>query len=382
LGDLFAAKSTIQDAVVQGTNAKQARAWSRFNSYLILIGCYNDPYLESFSRAQRHRILVAFAHAIREGRFSSEHHKTLKSESIRATLDCVAQTFKLADKPDPRLDGENKLAFILQRQLRYYSNSDTPTIPQAAMIGSILREFYKLSNSSSSDKALCELFIGAFFFAMRSCEYIKVTGYHKTKLLQVKNIRFFRGKRCLDHKDSLLHMADCVSITFELQKKDTKHDTITQHRSGNRILCPVRVWASIIKRIISYQTTTKETAVNTYLLDNNSIHLFTGKELLHRLRLATSSIGSDTLGFTADQIGLHSARSGAAMAMYLAGVPIFTIMLIGRWSSDAFMRYIRKQVKEFSEGISSKMIHHEQFFTIPSEKPSDLSCSNHTKFGL
>jgi hypothetical protein len=70
------------------------------------------------------------------------------------------------------------------------------------------------------------------------------------------------------------------------------------------------------------------------------------------------------------------------MAMYLAGVPIFTIMLIGRWSSDAFMRYIRKQVKEFSEGISSKMIHHEQFFTIPSEKPSDLSCSNHTKFGL
>jgi len=52
----------------------------------------------------------------------------------------VAQTFKLADKPDPRLDGENKLAFILQRQLRYYSNSDTPTIPQAAMIGSILRD--------------------------------------------------------------------------------------------------------------------------------------------------------------------------------------------------------------------------------------------------
>jgi len=44
------------------------------------------------------------------------------------------------------------------------------------------------------------------------------------------------------------------------------------------------------------------------------------------------------------------------MAMYLAGVPVFTIMLLGRWSSNAFLRYIRKQVKEFSRGISAKMI--------------------------
>jgi hypothetical protein len=62
------------------------------------------------------------------------------------------------------------------------------------------------------------------------------------------------------------------------------------------------------------------------------------------------------------------------MAMYLAGVPVFTIMLLGRWSSDAFLRYIRKQVKEFSTGISQKMIHHEDFFTIPLP-PSGVSNS-------
>jgi hypothetical protein len=53
------------------------------------------------------------------------------------------------------------------------------------------------------------------------------------------------------------------------------------------------------------------------------------------------------------------------MAIYLAGIPVFTIMLLGRWSSDVFLRYIRKQVKEFSRGISSKMIQNEIFFTIP-----------------
>jgi hypothetical protein len=200
---------------------------------------------------------------------------------------------------------------------------------------------------------------------MRSCEYVKVSGYRKTKLLTVKNIRFFKGKRCLNHRDPLLHMADCVSITFEFQKKDSKNDIISQHRSGDHILCPVRVWASIIRRLISYSTTTKDTTVNTYLLPNNKLHLFSGKELLHRIRLATTAIGADNLGFTASQIGLHSARSGAAMAMFLAGVPVFTIMLLGRWSSDAFLRYIRKQVMEFSSGISTKMIQNENFFTIP-----------------
>ncbi len=49
------------------------------------------------------------------------------------------------------------------------------------------------------------------------------------------------------------------------------------------------------------------------------------------------------------------------MAMYLAGTPIFLIMLVGRWSSTEFLKYIQKQVQEFSHGISSKMIEIQSF---------------------
>ena len=72
------------------------------------------------------------------------------------------------------------------------------------------------------------------------------------------------------------------------------------------------------------------------------------------------------------------------MAMYLAGVPVFTIMLIGRWSSDAFLRYIRRQVQEFSAGVSRRMILTPDFFTIPSEAaagPEDpRTCGNPQNF--
>jgi hypothetical protein len=87
--------------------------------------------------------------------------------------------------------------------------------------------------------------------------------------------------------------------------------------------------------------------------------------LLDRLRAIVKFIGEDRLGFKAMELGTHSIRSGAAMGMYLASVPVFTIMLIGRWSSDAFLRYIRRQVQEFSSGVSARMIVNQDFFTIP-----------------
>lgn len=66
------------------------------------------------------------------------------------------------------------------------------------------------------------------------------------------------------------------------------------------------------------------------------------------------------------------------MAMYLAGVPVYTIMLLGRWSSDAFLHYIHKQVKEFSNGVSKKMLTHDKFFTIPFNTNGNSQSNNNS----
>jgi hypothetical protein len=55
------------------------------------------------------------------------------------------------------------------------------------------------------------------------------------------------------------------------------------------------------------------------------------------------------------------------MAMVLAGVPTYMVMLIGRWRSDAFLTYIRKQVAEFSSTVSCRMITITTFFHPPDE---------------
>jgi hypothetical protein len=48
-------------------------------------------------------------------------------------------------------------------------------------------------------------------------------------------------------------------------------------------------------------------------------------------------------------------------------------MLIGRWSSDTFLQYTRKQVKQFSKDIAQKMLTHRSFRTIPDIPPQVVS---------
>jgi len=97
------------------------------------------------------------------------------------------------------------------------------------------------------------------------------------------------------------------------------------------------------------------------ILDNGKLCLITSKETLNKLRDRVKAIGEDVLGFKAIEIGTHSICSSAAMSMYVANVLVYTIMLIGHWSSDAFLHYIRRQVQQFSSGVSASMIISEDF---------------------
>ena len=76
---------------------------------------------------------------------------------------------------------------------------------------------------------------------MRSCEYLKVhqSEQQRTNIIRLRNIQFFRDGKQLDHSNIELEYSDCVSITFERQKKDEKMDMITQMASGDGTLCPV-----------------------------------------------------------------------------------------------------------------------------------------------
>ena len=120
-------------------------------------------------------------------------------------------------------------------------------------------------------------------------------------------------------------------------------------------MCPVRAAAGIVRRIRNYKDTNNDTPISTVYLRGRRSDV-TSKQMTSALQDAIRVIGEDVLNIKTSEIGTHSIRSGGAMAMFIGGCPVFMIMLIGRWSSDAFMKYIRRQIEEFSHDVSQRMI--------------------------
>ena len=61
--------------------------------------------------------------------------------------------------------------------------------------------------------------------------------------------------------------------------------------------------------------------------------------------------------------------------MKLSGAEDSTIRLMGRCKSDSFLKYIRKQMLQFSSNISQRMLDHEHFTHIPNFNEKDTSSS-------
>jgi hypothetical protein len=90
--------------------------------------------------------------------------------------------------------------------------------------------------------------------------------------------------------------------------------------------------------------------------------------IINLLRDGVIGIGETKLGIERWEVGTH---------LYLAGIPIFSIMLIGQWSSKAFLNYIQKQVQEFSHGILSKMIEIQSFKHVQNPLSGHYPTSTH-----
>ena len=212
---------------------------------------------------------------------------------------------------------------------------------------------------------MVDVLAGALFFALRSCEYL-FTGHvkRKTRPIEVQDVIFSVGPIIIPHSDPFLHLAESVSINFGDQKSEINSELVTQYNNNDPQLNPVTNWASIIKRIRTYPGFKPTWEVYRYH-EANKFSKITASEMTKEIKAAVTCIGERALGLTQDDVGIHSPRASLAMLMYLAKEPVYTIMLVGRWSSDAFLAYIEKQVKEFTKGVSTRMLQHETFFNIP-----------------
>jgi hypothetical protein len=378
---IHAGIAASERGIAAQTLAKQHRSVSRFTQFLAACGIRDNPFLDGFTQEQRILILSGYAHHVRQNRHGSTSKDRLQGTTVSAAISDVVQTFRSNLRPDPTHDRSNQKSTLIQRQLKAYRATDPARKSQACLPIQVWMAI-GADRSSSLTCALGDLIIGALFFAMRSCEYSSTAaadGPRKTKILTCDNIQFLvasgSGIQALPHSlpCAKLEKADCIAIRFVAQKNNENFIKVTQYRSG-KCLCPVIAWARTVKRVLGYPKASPSSTVNTFIHPQTGSQVrISAAQVRAHIRLNVTKVGAQRLGVDIKRVGTHSLRTSCAMLLYLAKVRTETIKLIGRWKSDAFLLYIRRQVQEFAEGLSNGMMSLPPLFHNIPDDPALLS---------
>ncbi len=74
------------------------------------------------------------------------------------------------------------------------------------------------------------------------------------QLLCLQNIRFFKDGHLIPAPSAGLESAYSLVITFEMQKNDSKFNTVIRSWTDNPVLCPVLQWAQLVHSFGATQT--------------------------------------------------------------------------------------------------------------------------------
>jgi hypothetical protein len=245
------------------TRDKEARVWRRWNEYTKCINFNSDIWLQRLTPDSRTVIFGAFAAALRRRQFSRPDENDLASATVQEPIAKLGEIFRANVGYNPaHVPGSHTLHPALARQFKGMRNTDPGEKQQKALPVCVYREICRMayvnkSESSDLDVATADILTLAFFFCMRSCEYSEMQGERRTKILCMRNIRFYNERnQDITNKIDELEDAVSISLTFEFQKKDIRNETISHQKSGDKLvlghMCPVKEAVNIVRRIHSY----------------------------------------------------------------------------------------------------------------------------------
>jgi hypothetical protein len=260
---------------------------------------------------------------------------------------------------------------VLTDLFRAFDATDGQVDKQKAVTPDLLRDMARsYEELGEVARHTADLTVGAYFFAMRACEFCRTPRRGKTRLLEIENIQFRdRKKRVAGHDDpDLLRKAYYVTITFVDQKNGEKFEKRTQPRSGRKWLCPVRAWARAVRRARRNREADDKGsgAVCTIMSPDGEETTVTSQRVVQSLQSTCQLFGgTNTYGFHPHELGAKSIRSGAAMNLSLSKrYQGDEIMVLGRWKSMAFLAYIRPQALEWTALMARDMAQPRSFLDL------------------
>ncbi len=208
------------------------------------------------------------------------------------------------------------LPFTLDMILRYAAGVDSSNVGSHGMVTALLL---------------------AHFNFFRISEYAVTDENH---FLRSGDVAFVTADGCIHNATSVakIELADVVRVTFFIRSSKTDQDKIgcTNHFKKREVGTCVCTEAFLWARRANFPTS-EVPFLSAHDSSGRRLWRINSKSVSNTIKTVARTFGFQNLkSFTP-----HSLRYGAASALAAAGVDEYTIRLLGRWRSNAFMQYIK-----------------------------------------
>ncbi|RLN94321.1 hypothetical protein BBJ28_00025157 [Nothophytophthora sp. Chile5] len=167
----------------------------------------------------------------------------------------------------------------------------------------------------------------AYFFLLRRSEYLFIGRKHHQYVLRLGSIVFqdVTGKNTLPRRATIVG----IRLTGAKNNQFGREEARYHHRSGDKILCPVKAARWILKGAQAFKTRPDQPA-----LAMGASSGISAEDVAAKLKSTARAASLDPTVYST-----HSIRIGGATRLLNAGADRLVIKLMGRWLSNAFEEY-------------------------------------------
>jgi hypothetical protein len=356
--DFLSDLGTVQEAIKAGVAT--SRATKTTNTWKLWLEFCNTHELDPRFPTNPDPVpyLQVFGQRLRDGRLSPGN-RPVRASTVADTIRMVGQTYKQLGTRDIRLDKTTgQLDFRLQRQLKAFEKQDpAPTrvkpIP-FQLVHHTVTTAHKHGQPSNATQATADMICIAFFFLLRPGEY---TYTKNSTPFRLQDVLLYIGQRQLrPHEISAveLNTITAVSLCFTTQKNGVKGEVISHSCSGDNLVCPCKAITRRVNHLVQQRQPPSTPLCQFH--QQRTINHVTTTDIRNALHQSLTEMGPTNLGIQPHEITARSLRAGGATALLCANIDANAIQLLGRWKSDAMIRYLHISANPHTQQFARKMV--------------------------
>ena len=370
LGAAFEAAASAHTVKHRRGGDKIFGHWTKF-----CLDLGHEPSLSDVpGREARLCYILAFAHRFRR---QGQTGVPVRAGTVEAALTAVGQGISNLGEYDPRKEalGSQRNHPLFSAYLSALKDQDEPSKRVHPVNTVILEQLasvldFQHPKHGEFNRHVADLCVAGFFWLLRPAEYTRGAPDTRSQAFRLCDIHLTFGNHCRHAPTAPLNDANIiravtlVHLEFADQKNAVKGERIGHRCTTSDFLCPGKAICRIARRLRLSGAKPDCPLYEFYDRATRQIRRVTPEHIKNALQHAAAAV-EDVTGIPPEAISARSLRPGGATALLCANVDPDSIQLLGRWKSDAMLRYLRVQATLTSNNFAQSMLTHGNYTFAP-----------------